>query len=793
MAAGGSRPGALSVFDGTDGTHSGFTARFKKASTWATPRVSADSSQIGPVGRRRSSIRSVDSNILEGEPLWRSVFQKMQDDGQIHHDDLALALELAGFGSVDPKMVDDVYYKLTTYSAISVDDFVELVRRCFQRQKDAYINAFKNCDVDRSNTIDQHELADLLRQVGIEPMRHVLEEVYEETDPDMTGTLDFQEFENVMDLIHYREGFTKREHEQFMHVYEMFDFDKSGEIDSLELTSIMGWLGYLSSVKEAAEILAEVDVDRSGTLNQREYLICMRKVREREVAKIIKYMKLSDKDGNGVVSMDEMVGLVRMLGYLPHECALREAAVSTGIQDTSSMDLSSVWQLLSVYRSREGFSSAEAEEIREAFTRFDAEGAGEIDTAQVGKLLRWLGYVVPFTFANYVIGKVDVNNSGRLDLPELRKMMRLYNERERRQITAAFEKQDVRGTGRLGEFDAMVAMRQVPALEACGLAQDAVRKVLEEELDMSERPDRTVDVLGLVVVFDKARKAGRKQFRDNMGFSPKEMVQLRETFKTYETPGLGHIGAADIIRLMEGTVPNLVHTKTLRSALQGFYQQVDTDRDGCLHFAEFLALMKLLRELVYEAKHAKLREVVEKTGFSPPEVEGFRELFLGKALLRQAEAAAPQGDSGGCQAESSSGDLLLLGRGADDDESWFGMTFKDVKILINRIVPLGDKSTSELAGHFGEVEVGRASFDAVPAQGGVLDFPDFLVLMRRLLDVNFGRMQERACEKQDGSPRRGQGQHRETHQFARPPPGPRPVDSSPKAAQNVRRLAPLQT
>ncbi|CAK0868820.1 unnamed protein product, partial [Prorocentrum cordatum] len=480
----GSQAFALSVFHATDGEDSVFTRRFKTAASWASPRLSVASSQPpdqDPAGRRRSSARSQDFSLVqvENEPLWRGVFQKMQDDGQVHHDDLPLTLELAGLGSVDPKMVDDVYYKLTSYSAISVDDFVELVRRCFQRQKEAYTDAFKRCDADGSNAIDQNELADLLREVGIEPMRHVLDEVYEETDPDGTGTLDFEEFEAVMDLIHYREGFTRREHEEFMRVYDMFDYDKSGEIDSQELTSIMGWLGYLSDRAECAEILAQVDVDRSGTLNRREYLICMRKVREREVAKIRKYMLLSDADGNGVVSMDEMAGLVRMLGYLPHESALREAAVSTGVRDMSSMDLSSVWQLLSVYRSREGFSSAEDREIQKAFSRFDAEGTGEIGTAQLGKLLRWLGYVVPFTFASYVVGKVDVNNSGRLDLPELRKMMRLYSERERRQIMAAFVRQDVRGTGRLGKFDAMVAMSQVPAMEACGLSEDAVREALE--------------------------------------------------------------------------------------------------------------------------------------------------------------------------------------------------------------------------------------------------------------------------------------------------------------------------
>jgi len=171
---------------------------------------------------------------------------------------------------------------------------------------------------------------------------------------------------------------------------------------------------------------------------------------------------------------------------------------------------------------------------------------------------------------------------------------------------------------------------------------------------------------------------------------------------------------------------------------------------------------------------------VEKTGFNRPEVEGFRELFLGKAvgefLNRQVRDDFQ----------------FLLGRGVDDDESWFGMTFQDVKDLINSIVPLGDRSAGELAGHFGAVEAGRAGFEAVPAKSGVLDFPEFLVLMRRLLDVNFGRIQEKVIVQQDGSPRRGSPRQGPTH-LAPEPRSPRSQNLPPRTSLNVRRLSPLHT
>merc|ERR1719210_2362836 len=107
-------------------------------------------------------------------------------------------------------------------------------------------------------------------------MKHVLDEVITEVDQDGQGALDLAEFKQVMDLIKRREGFTKREHEDFMNVYQRFDRDDSGEIDTKELLGILGWLGYNIDKNRAGEIVKEVDVDGSGSINEREFLMCMR-------------------------------------------------------------------------------------------------------------------------------------------------------------------------------------------------------------------------------------------------------------------------------------------------------------------------------------------------------------------------------------------------------------------------------------------------------------------------------------------------------------------------------------
>lgn len=699
--------------------------------------------QQAAVQRRRSKllqIKDIRSN-LEGEPLWRSVFQKIQDDGQVHQDDLISALELSGFHNPDQEWVDDVYYRITQYSAIGADDFVALVRLYCLRQKQAFIDAFRRADTDGSNELDRSELKTLLKGLGIEPMRHVLDEVFAETDVDGKGTLDVIEFESVMDLIRNREGFTRREHDEFTYVYKKFDFDGSDEIDTQELTAILGWLGYACDLKEAKDILAEVDVDKSGTLNPREYMMCMRKVREREVEKISRCVRLNDADGNGTVSQDEMYNIACMLGYWPDVIALQEAAISVGIEDLEAMDLSSVWQQLTVYRSREGFSCAEAKEIQEAFEKFDTHSKGEIHTRDVGKMLRWLGYALPIDAAQLAVAKVDVNNSGLLDLPELRKMMRIYHEQERQHIAAIFKKRDVHESGRLDERAAMAVLQELcVTIPACGIIPEIIGGVFAHELDRpGHSTDRSIDLKELLAIFQIAKKSTRQQFRDCMGYSPKEVLELKEKFKVYESGGLGRIGHKDLIRLLEDTFPNMAHSRTMRPIFEGIIAQADHNGDGCLGVEEFLKFMRLLQEVQDDEKYEKLSTVVQQAKFSPPEVEGFRELFLGKD---------PHGLAARCD----------------------GMTFEDVKDLMNAIVPLGHRWCSELEEYFHEVERKRTVFEAVINQSGVLDFPDFLLLMRQLMDVNFGRINERTGA-QDQRQTQDMWQHevkRQSLQAARP-------------------------
>ena len=61
-----------------------------------------------------------------------------------------------------------------------------------------------------------------------------------------------------------------------------------------------------------------------------------------------------------------------------------------------------------------------------------------MSTLYVGKVLRWLGYPTPFEVQQHLITQVDMDESGKLDLPELRKMIRMYKDAAQISITFVF-------------------------------------------------------------------------------------------------------------------------------------------------------------------------------------------------------------------------------------------------------------------------------------------------------------------------------------------------------------------
>jgi len=681
----------------TNGCASFPLASFQQHSTMKLNR-SSTSNNLSP---RKGSSETVSKKPLNPEAKrelpWRAAYCKFVNCGRIRRDDLKDALVLAGFTQPVEGYIADVFDAQWTTSTLTQDSFLVFVRGYEECQRRAYAEAFHRCDIDGSGTIEAFELAELLQGFGIEPMRHVLQEIIAEVDEDKSGELSLEEFESLMEILRTSEGFTKSEREQLMSVYERYDSDCTGQVSTEGLAGVLGYLGYTLSFEEVRSVVSEVDVDGSGALDAHEFLVCMRKVRETEVAKIKNAFDLFDVNDNCKVCIEEITALLGSLGFVPDRTALMESAEDAGLLDPDGalveLDLGGLWQLLEVFRSREGLSRWEAHEVAEAFERYDEDQDGQIATFDIGKVLRWFGYASSFDLQQHLTHLVDVDKSGQLDGSEVRKLIRMYREKEITQLQKVFDYYAKDGSSQgISLAAAAAAFRKVGCVDSHGKAPS----VLPEELDR----DRQVTRITFVTVALRTKRSMRDANRQNGGYTSAEVAELRKDFEKYDKDGSGDISNAELGCLIRTMFPSM--GSVLRTKLNGMMKEVDANGDGKLDFEDFVRLMRQFHDIQSQEKIEKELQAIEETSFSAEEVHEFRELFLNTDV---------------------DGDLEL--------------SITEVKKMIANICPVGNNNCDVLQQAFNDVSNKQGMVDGSLDQ---CDFPEFLWLMRKLLDINYGNI-----------------------------------------------------
>ena len=98
-----------------------------------------------------------------------------------------------------------------------------------------YREAFALYDANNDGTITVRELGQAMRQLGQDPTDEELADMINEVDADGNGTLDFDEFCNLM-ARNIKEGNPEAELKE---KFKLFDKDGNGLIDRDELKSVM--------------------------------------------------------------------------------------------------------------------------------------------------------------------------------------------------------------------------------------------------------------------------------------------------------------------------------------------------------------------------------------------------------------------------------------------------------------------------------------------------------------------------------------------------------------------------
>ncbi|CAL9186092.1 unnamed protein product [Musa hybrid cultivar] len=132
---------------------------------------------------------------------------------------------------------------------------------------------FSLFDKDGDGHITLEELRTIIRSLGREPTLQELQDMIREVDVDGNGTIEFDEFLNVMAM---RTKATEAEaEEELREAFKVFDIDNNGYISPSELMSVMTNLGEEVTKEIAAEMIMEVDADGDGQVDFKEFSTLM--------------------------------------------------------------------------------------------------------------------------------------------------------------------------------------------------------------------------------------------------------------------------------------------------------------------------------------------------------------------------------------------------------------------------------------------------------------------------------------------------------------------------------------
>jgi Ca2+-binding EF-hand superfamily protein len=670
----------------------------------------------------------------------RHVFERLSEDSRIHAEDLLMAIKLLGFPEIREEWAEECALSVTKMALLNEREFNEFVKQYTERQEDAQYYLFCEYDTDRSGTIDSVELAQLLASAHIAPMTHVVAEVFADVDADKVGALSFRQVLQVLDIISLQEGFTKAEYDNFVEIFDRF-CGEDNEMCTNILAAVMHWYGFLVSPHTLDRIVYEVDVDDSGTINQVEFLACMRHVRISEMETLRRYMR----ETTGDVETPFILQLFQCLGYIPDAYAVAEVAADIGhaFDDERLYDLSKLWQLMQMYRKREGISKIDAEEVERAFHRHvntahghhgspldktpmshsastgssrsravssmpkeeqqtSSKGHGDrtqkIALQDVGKVLRSIGYVITFDMQQALSANLDLNHCGKLDLQEMKKLVRMVRAEDLKLAKTEFD------LYKHGEQHIISCEDARHALDAMGCVQPDGSPVVIQLKDMVKGG---LDIYGFCAVVMRNRKEMRALYVKNGGFSNEDLETLKKNFAHFDTDGSGDICKKELTNLIEKLMPKYAYDPDLRPTLIKLMQEVDENGDDQLDFEEFVRLVRRVHDFETMARVSKEAMVVEETGFSAHEVQGFRDIFVKQACgLRE-------------------------------------LPFGEVKAIMSGICPMGAKHTEEFQVILRQIVKCPLGREDQPDKDLNVDFPDFIRLMRQIINSNFGQVQGR--------------------------------------------------
>jgi len=311
-----------------------------------------------------------------------------------------------------------------------------------------------------------------------------------------------------------------------------------------------------------------------------------------------------DEDRSGSISIGELRGLLRKMGFNPMPEAVDELKKEVDEDHSGVIEFPEFLVALRILRERHGFTKAEVADYYHAFEKYDTDKSGVIDAKELVNIMGWLRRKTTEEKCEKLIAQVDDDGDGELNKNEFLLVMRNFREIEVDECQSLFSEFDADQSGTINEAELR------PLLQKLGYTLSL--QVLEEVVLESKQAKVGVNGLqGFLDTFQQHLSEGYQLpsdfifedfwkilqiFRSREGFLLQEVSEFYETFDKFDKDMSGEVDFLEFARILAWL--GYPSSPERRGKL---WKQVDVDGSGCLDKSEFLKVMRLYRE--EEASH----------------------------------------------------------------------------------------------------------------------------------------------------------------------------------------------
>ncbi|CAE7218674.1 unnamed protein product, partial [Symbiodinium natans] len=481
---------------------------------------------------------------------------------EIHTDDLEQILDYLGYLKIPEADIQAMVSEITRYSTMEFEEFMSFMTRARATVLHKVREKFLLFDADNSGELSSDELEDVLKSLGITPSRTTIAGALAVVDEDGSGSLDFEEFVQLLLIYRKTEGFSETEvlklHRIFSRFAEttpstsgrtMLPYDRSNkaliEMFGSQAAQLASRLGSAmprpSSEGEEGKKLTK----KMEGMTFREFLIWARRLREIEVQWYKQEFARADVDQGGFLDEEEIRLVLECLGYTPLRAVIMDMIEAVGPQKRGMLDFDEFVQMMELFRSSNGFMRHEVREFKQSFDMFDTDRAGEVDVIQVGGILRSLGFVTELAEVQVLLKTVDWNGSNSLDFSEFLRLMRMHREQELLRIKDTFDKYADTYVAEDGAVKVTVEPGDVRTmLQLLGFSDNFVtsttgvfRALLRDALDYD----------AMVLLCDSCRRMNMEKMRKQAGFSDEAVDKFQKLFRALDSDDSGEIAQNELV------------------------------------------------------------------------------------------------------------------------------------------------------------------------------------------------------------------------------------------------------